>query len=72
LADIQTSHAATTLDNIRTLYGEAVANSLLEVTLENSDLGFSARGYVSQLDYTGDKTLFILFINSKSYMMFLT
>lgn len=66
LADVQTSPAASTTDNIRTIFGESVANVIVPVQGESKPLGFSFTGYVSNLNYDADKNTFILFINGNT------
>jgi DNA mismatch repair protein MLH1 len=65
LAEVHTQASSTPLDNIKLLFGEVVSSVLTEVDIENKSLAFKAGGLVSNCNYDNDKSILILFINSK-------
>ncbi|ELU03070.1 hypothetical protein CAPTEDRAFT_136607 [Capitella teleta] len=65
LAEVRTSANSTHVDNIRSIYGPAVAKELLEVTHEDSQLGFTMNGWVSNANYSIKKCTMLLFINHR-------
>ena len=65
LAEVRTLSASSCLDNIRTIYGGSVARELLEVTCDNTRLGFKLRSFVSNANYSVKKLQFLLFINHR-------
>lgn len=56
---------AKTVDRIRQIYGNAVANELITLKAEDAKLGFKATGLVSNANYSIKKTTMLLFINRK-------
>ncbi|KAL0034722.1 hypothetical protein WJX77_003881 [Trebouxia sp. C0004] len=76
-ADIHTLAGASRLDNIRAVYGPAVARCLLPFkqhmgsgaelpSAEDAEKPcFVAEGYVSNADFNGKKTMLVLFINGR-------
>ncbi|XP_038076827.1 DNA mismatch repair protein Mlh1-like [Patiria miniata] len=64
-ADVRTVQNASTLDNIRTIYGPSVAREVLEIETENSKLAFKLRGFISNANYSVKKCIFLLFINHR-------
>ncbi|XP_022080123.1 DNA mismatch repair protein Mlh1-like isoform X2 [Acanthaster planci] len=64
-ADVKTLQSASTLDNIRIIYGPAVAREVLEMETENSKLAFKLRGFISNANYSVKKCIFLLFINHR-------
>ncbi|XP_073486692.1 DNA mismatch repair protein Mlh1 isoform X2 [Aquarana catesbeiana] len=65
MADVRTLSNATTVDNIRTIYGNAVSRELIEVGCEDAKLAFKLKGYVTNANYSMKKCIFLLFINSR-------
>ncbi|XP_028130012.2 DNA mismatch repair protein Mlh1 [Diabrotica virgifera virgifera] len=63
--DIRTPQNSTTVDNIRILYGNGIAKELLEFSMENQQFQFSAKGYISNVNYSPKKFQFLLFINHR-------
>ena len=63
VADLATSANATTLDNIRQIYGASLAKELLPVTVDNKEFDFKVKGYISNANYSMKKSTFLLFIN---------
>ncbi|XP_067837466.1 DNA mismatch repair protein Mlh1 [Heptranchias perlo] len=65
VADVRTLPNASTLDNIRTIFGNAVSRELIEVCLEDPKLAFKMKGYISNANYSVKKCIFLLFINHR-------
>ncbi|XP_041046228.1 DNA mismatch repair protein Mlh1 isoform X2 [Carcharodon carcharias] len=65
VADVRTLPNASTLDNIRTIFGNAVSRELIEVCLEDSKFAFKMKGYISNANYSVKKCIFLLFINHR-------
>lgn len=64
-ADVRTLLNATIIDNIRTIYGNAVSRELIEVSCEDQKLNFKMKGFVSNANYSMKKCVLILFINHR-------
>uniref|UniRef100_S4R697 DNA mismatch repair protein MLH1 n=1 Tax=Petromyzon marinus TaxID=7757 RepID=S4R697_PETMA len=64
-ADVRTLPGATTVDNIRAVYGASVARELIEVNYEDKKLVLKMRGYISNANYSMKKCVFLLFINHR-------
>ncbi|KAE8597185.1 hypothetical protein XENTR_v10016382 [Xenopus tropicalis] len=65
MADVRTLSNATTVDNIRTVFGNAVSRELIEVGCEEEKLAFKMKGYVTNANYSMKKCIFLLFINAR-------
>ncbi|KAG1235452.1 hypothetical protein G6F68_001886 [Rhizopus microsporus] len=65
VSDIQTPTGASTLDNIRLLYG-SVASELLPVEKNFEEVEFKLKGYISNANYSSKRTTFLLFINHRA------
>ncbi|XP_069814578.1 DNA mismatch repair protein Mlh1 [Dendropsophus ebraccatus] len=65
MADVRTLSNATTVDNIRTVFGNAVSRELIEVGCEDAKLAFKMKGYVTNANYSMKKCIFLLFINAR-------
>nr|XP_004662111.2 DNA mismatch repair protein Mlh1 isoform X2 [Jaculus jaculus] len=65
VADIRTFPSATTVDNIRSIFGNAVSRELIEVGCEDKTLAFKMNGYISNANYSVKKCIFLLFINHR-------
>ncbi|ORE06950.1 DNA mismatch repair protein MutL [Rhizopus microsporus var. microsporus] len=65
VSDIQTPTGASTLDNIRLLYG-SVASELLPVEKGFEEVEFKLKGYISNANYSSKRTTFLLFINHRA------
>lgn len=65
VADVRTLPNATTVDNIRSVFGNAVSRELIEVGCEDKTLAFSMKGYISNANYSVKKCIFLLFINHR-------
>ncbi|KAM5157801.1 DNA mismatch repair protein Mlh1 [Mantella aurantiaca] len=65
MADVRTLSNATTVDNIRTIFGNAVSRELIEVGCEDTKLAFKLKGYVTNANYSVKKCICLLFINAR-------
>ncbi|XP_060241158.1 DNA mismatch repair protein Mlh1 isoform X2 [Meriones unguiculatus] len=65
VSDIRTLPNATTVDNIRSIFGNAVSRELIEVGCEDKTLAFKMNGYISNANYSVKKCIFLLFINHR-------
>nr|XP_023422363.1 DNA mismatch repair protein Mlh1 isoform X1 [Cavia porcellus] len=65
VADIRTLSGATVVDNIRSIFGNAVSRELIEVGCEDKTLAFKMNGYISNANYSVKKCIFLLFINHR-------
>ncbi|CAD7671935.1 unnamed protein product [Nyctereutes procyonoides] len=65
IADVRTLPNATTVDNIRSIFGNAVSRELIEVGCEDKTLAFKMNGYISNANYSVKKCIFLLFINHR-------
>ncbi|XP_060704566.1 DNA mismatch repair protein Mlh1-like [Hemiscyllium ocellatum] len=65
VADVRTLPNASTLDNIRTIFGNAVSRELIEVYFEDPKFAFTMKGYISNANYSVKKCIFLLFINHR-------
>ncbi|XP_062986076.1 DNA mismatch repair protein Mlh1 isoform X2 [Elgaria multicarinata webbii] len=65
VADVRTLLNATTVDNIRSIFGNAVSRELIEVSCEDATLAFKMKGYVTNANYSVKKCTFLLFINHR-------
>ncbi|XP_060103589.1 DNA mismatch repair protein Mlh1 isoform X1 [Heteronotia binoei] len=65
VADVRTLSNATTVDNIRSIFGNAVGRELIEVGCEDDPLAFKMKGYVTNANYSVKKCTFLLFINHR-------
>ncbi|XP_059827160.1 DNA mismatch repair protein Mlh1 [Hypanus sabinus] len=65
VADVRTLPNASTLDNIRTIFGNAVSRELIEVSFEEPKFAFKMKGYISNANYSVKKCIFLLFINHR-------
>ncbi|XP_074658885.1 DNA mismatch repair protein Mlh1-like [Tubulanus polymorphus] len=64
-ADIRTPQNSSTVDNIRTIYGPAVARELLDVNRTDEKIGYTVSGNVTNANYGVKKSVFLLFINHR-------
>ncbi|KAL2821637.1 DNA mismatch repair protein Mlh1 [Aspergillus granulosus] len=63
---ISTMAASNTIDRIRQIYGSAVANELVEFSINDDKLGFSSSGLATNANYHVKRTTILLFINHRS------
>ncbi|CAO3677948.1 unnamed protein product [Umbelopsis vinacea] len=66
MADVNTSTNNSIIDNIRLLYGSAVASELIPVEREFPDLEFKMKAYISNANYHVKKLTMLLFINHRA------
>ncbi|KAL1121981.1 hypothetical protein AAG570_003389 [Ranatra chinensis] len=65
LSDVKTSNNSSHIDNIRLIYGNNIARELLEIELNDDIFKFSVSGYISNVNFSTKKQIFILFINNR-------
>ncbi|KAM4592136.1 DNA mismatch repair protein Mlh1 isoform 2-T2 [Odontesthes bonariensis] len=65
VADVRTLPNASVVDNIRSVFGNAVSRELIEVGCEDQKLNFKMKGYISNANYSVKKCILILFINHR-------
>ena len=63
--EVKTVTGNSIVDNIRTIYGPAIAKELVEFSMEDDKLKFSAKGQISNVNYHVKKFVFLLFINNR-------
>ncbi|KAJ3999593.1 histidine kinase-like ATPase [Lentinula boryana] len=66
--DLSTPSASTTRHAIKMLYGPSIEKDLLQVTVNentNNEESWSSEVYLTNVNYQGKKTIFLLFINSR-------
>ncbi|XP_064193695.1 DNA mismatch repair protein Mlh1 isoform X1 [Anguilla rostrata] len=64
-ADVRTLSGASTVDNIRAVFGNAVSRELIEVGCEDHKLAFKLKGFISNANYSVKKCIILLFINHR-------
>jgi DNA mismatch repair protein MLH1 len=62
---IKTISSCSPVEIIRGIYGNNVANSLLDVDCSDERLKFTMTGFITKGDYSGKKRHFLLFINHR-------
>ncbi|KAF4801062.1 DNA mismatch repair protein Mlh1 [Turdus rufiventris] len=65
MSDVRTLSSASTVDNIRAIFGNAVSRELIEVGCEDANLAFKMKGYITNANYSVKKCVFLLFINHR-------
>ncbi|KAM9025262.1 DNA mismatch repair protein Mlh1 isoform 1-T1 [Ara ararauna] len=65
VSDVRTLSNASTVDNIRSIFGNAVSRELIEVDCEDTSLAFKMKGYITNANYSVKKCIFLLFINHR-------
>ncbi|NWY02193.1 MLH1 protein, partial [Nothoprocta ornata] len=65
VSDVRTLSNASTVDNIRSVFGNAVSRELIEVGCEDASLAFKMKGYITNANYSVKKCIFLLFINHR-------
>uniref|UniRef100_A0A8B9ZK03 MutL homolog 1 n=1 Tax=Anas platyrhynchos TaxID=8839 RepID=A0A8B9ZK03_ANAPL len=65
VSDVRTLTNASTVDNIRSIFGNAVSRELIEVGCEDANLAFKMKGYITNANYSVKKSVFLLFINHR-------
>ncbi|NWI65302.1 MLH1 protein, partial [Todus mexicanus] len=65
VSDVRTLSNASTVDNIRSIFGNAVSRELIEVGCEDAGLAFKMKGYITNANYSVKKCIFLLFINHR-------
>lgn len=62
---VKTIPSSSPVEVIRGIYGNNVANSLLDVSCSDERLKFTMSGLITKADYSGKKRHFLLFINHR-------
>ncbi|XP_050747408.1 DNA mismatch repair protein Mlh1 isoform X1 [Gymnogyps californianus] len=65
VSDVRTLSNTSTVDNIRSIFGNAVSRELIEVGCEDASLAFKMKGYITNANYSVKKCIFLLFINHR-------
>uniref|UniRef100_T1HMX1 DNA_mis_repair domain-containing protein n=1 Tax=Rhodnius prolixus TaxID=13249 RepID=T1HMX1_RHOPR len=65
LFDVRSNSNSTYLENIRNIYGETTAKDLLEIDTFDDKLNFKLHGFISNVNFSSKKQIFILFINNR-------
>lgn len=63
--DVRTPSNSNTVENIRIIYGNSIARELVEFSLDNEPLSFKAKGFITNVNYSSKKIIFLLFINHR-------
>ena len=63
--EVKTVTGNSIIDNIRIIYGPAIAKELVEFSMDDDKLKFSAKGQISNVNYHVKKFVFLLFINNR-------
>jgi len=62
---IKTQPSSTPIEAIRVIYGNNIANCLLDVNAADESLKFTMNALITKPDYDGKKGMFLLFINHR-------
>uniref|UniRef100_A0A1B6KAB7 DNA mismatch repair protein MLH1 n=1 Tax=Graphocephala atropunctata TaxID=36148 RepID=A0A1B6KAB7_9HEMI len=65
LVDLRTEPESSHTDNIRVIYGNNITRELLEINAEDEGLQFKVKGYISNVNFSTKKAIFLLFINNR-------
>ncbi|XP_048486504.1 DNA mismatch repair protein Mlh1 [Plutella xylostella] len=65
VADVKTPVKSSVIENVRIIYGNAIARELMEITLEEEKLKLKISGYVTNVNYSHKKGTMLLFINHR-------
>merc|ERR1719219_2725878 len=65
VVEVKTLSENSVVENIKTVYGPAVARELIELQLNDSKLKFECQGRISNVNYNVEKMIFLLFINNR-------
>ncbi|XP_053203076.1 DNA mismatch repair protein Mlh1-like isoform X2 [Panonychus citri] len=65
VCDVQTMIDSQTIDNIRLLYGKDIAANVTPIMATSSRDIFTCTGFISQINHSLKKMIFILFINDR-------
>ncbi|XP_065156578.1 DNA mismatch repair protein Mlh1 [Atheta coriaria] len=63
--DIRTMQNSSTVDNIRVVFGQAIAKELMEFSANDDAFKFAVNGHITNLNYSSKKMQFVLFINHR-------
>ena len=62
---VRTPHSSSKINNIRLLYGNAVAKELLEINVDDEKYKFKLNALVTNPNYSNKRFTFLLFINNR-------
>ncbi|OLL23043.1 hypothetical protein NEOLI_001282 [Neolecta irregularis DAH-3] len=62
---VSTMAKASSLDNIRQIYGHAVASETVAFSCSNTKFGFQAKGLITNANYHAKRMIMLLFINHR-------
>ncbi|XP_058462032.1 DNA mismatch repair protein Mlh1 [Malaya genurostris] len=65
-ATIRTQAKSTVENNIKTIHGPSIGKALLKVAMENKILQMIVNGYVTNVNFSQKKAIFLLFINHRA------
>ncbi|CAB0000688.1 unnamed protein product [Nesidiocoris tenuis] len=65
VSDIKTNANSSYVDNIRAIYGDSIAKEVFEIEHEDDILKFKMHGFITNVNYSTKKQVFILFINNR-------
>ncbi|KAJ8917366.1 hypothetical protein NQ315_002390 [Exocentrus adspersus] len=63
--DVRTPVNSTQIENIKIIYGNAIARELIEFSLTNEPFKFKLKGFITNVNYSTKKFQFLLFINNR-------
>ncbi|KAL0860969.1 hypothetical protein ABMA27_009500 [Loxostege sticticalis] len=63
--DMKTPIKSSVVDNVRIIYGNAIARELMEIKLEDPMLKLQLHGYITNVNYSHKKGTMLLFINHR-------
>ncbi|KAL1490508.1 hypothetical protein ABEB36_013190 [Hypothenemus hampei] len=63
--DVKTPINSSHKENIRMIYGNSIAQHLVDMNLSNDTLQFKCKGYITSVNYSVKKFQFLLFINNR-------
>ncbi|KAG8267068.1 DNA mismatch repair protein [Homalodisca vitripennis] len=65
LVDLRTEPESSHTDNIRVIYGNNITRELLEINTEDEGLQLKLKGYITNVNFSTKKAIFLLFINNR-------
>ncbi|XP_065087436.1 DNA mismatch repair protein Mlh1 [Ochlerotatus camptorhynchus] len=65
-ANIRTQAKSTVVNNIKMIYGSSIGKSLLKIDIDDDILQLQVNGYITNVNFSLKKGLFLLFINHRA------
>ncbi|KAK0094823.1 hypothetical protein PV326_009886 [Microctonus aethiopoides] len=62
---VRTQHNSTKINNIKTLFGDAVARDILDIKFEDKSYKFNIHALITNPNYSNKRMTFLLFINHR-------